>query len=217
LIIIIKKLFSGAKAYYAVAIVAALGANLDKFLIDSAIGIEEAGRYFVISSIAGIYSLLISFTIGMRQAPELLISFEKDSRKLFLDKYRNATRVLYGLSIPILSAVFFFYFGVAKFFQNDLQNYYVEFGILAIGFFISSFSTLNRSILLLMRAERLMFIANTIPIVFFLLGIYFIGGQVKLIGVCILFVTASILSSLLFWYFSSYSERIIRDSNVSEI
>lgn len=208
---IVGGLFSGAKFYYAVALFGALGANLDKFLINEVIGINEAGKYFVLSSIAGIYSLMISFTVGMRQAPELLVSYGNDSINVFLDKYHNATRVLFALSIPILLLVFLSYFIVAEFFKNELKNYYVEFGIVALGFFVSSFSTLNRSILLLVRAERMMFIANTIPSIFFLFGIYLVGERIELIGVCILFTASSLFSLILFSYFSSRVERLIGD------
>jgi O-antigen/teichoic acid export membrane protein len=212
---IVKNFFWGAKAYYAVAIVGSLAANLDKFLINDVIGIEDAGRYYVLSSIAGIYSLLVSFTIGMRQAPELLVSYETDSRKLFLSKYRDATRVLFGLSIPILLVVLIFFYLLSEFFQRELKAYFVEFCIVAVGFFFSSFSTLNRSILLLTRAERFMFVANTLPGILFLLGIYLVGTRVGLIGVCVLFLFTSILNFLLFWYFSHCSEKSLRNEFVN--
>jgi len=154
-----KQLVMDGFPYFLIAVTSVLFLNLDKFFIKSNLGHELLGVYFTYFSICSILSLLISFTVGVKQGPIAIKAFSEYGHI----EYFKVRKVLFNGYIKILAiggcGVLILGLCFALVTSNELyyQNLNVFF-VLLFANLILCFSQIYKLDLYLLKKDKLLFV-----------------------------------------------------------
>jgi len=102
----ISKMLKGSVPFFLMAVMASLGANLDKFIIKQSIDLAAVGVFYFFFSIASSISLFVSFGAGMIYGPKCIKVFRTcgfEAFKKMKTRYAKVSLIYGSIGLMLLS------------------------------------------------------------------------------------------------------------------
>lgn len=201
-----------AKHLYFISCAGALTAYADKLIILNILGKDAVGVVYFFYSLASVMSLVVSFTVGVKEGPLAIkqfetgdiLSFEKTHRRL-----RNKYIALAAM-LAIFLVVVFYVSGLFGF--NKYISRLDVFVVIVVSTAISIQADVVKLDYYLKRRDKSLLLVNITLLLLTMVLVYFLTSKFQMIGSAYAMATASVLMIVLL----SIGKFLTRNSELSQ-
>jgi len=198
-----KEILSEAIPYFLVIIFGVLFSNIDKLIIGKYLGNELLGIYFTYFTICSVLSLLISFTVGVKQGPIAIKIFSEKGGSDYLlvrkNLIRDYVRVLIfgGMVIVFVGSIYLI------FIENEtkIENY-ITFILLFFSVVFLSLSQPFKLDLCLLKNDVKIVFAFLSSLILNLIILYLLIQKYNIVGAALASAISSLYMLISFYYMS---------------
>jgi hypothetical protein len=186
----IKVLFYRAKPFYFVTVIMVIYSSVDKIIISKYLDDYTLGVYYLLMTFSTIITLLVSFTVGVKEGPRAIKIFSEDGVEKYFDfKMIFYKKYIYVLLWSVILNVFIF--GVYVYLKQDLQDFIILYLILLLSTCFSNLANYLKLDAYLFGFDIFIMKNNLNSLVVFFIGVFFTLSTYGVYAIAIMYLLSN--------------------------